>query len=239
MRLAETDGVRDSDELVEQVIMGRISPDCWSKLWRASCLRKMAEDLWPFSEASHIVKHEDNLFFWFALKNSRSYAVSSLIGGKIMSYRGRGARMKNEPTFRKRWVLDAAQVQRKILFSEEDSAGRGRAWKMLKSQLESHILSIIISLEGEDRLEAFSIYVSSVPAPMRGEILSAMKRLSPKLAADYQWAQTIKGVILGNDDTPPGTDPKKKNCEVLSPHPERILARLEEAPASRTAKPER
>ncbi|MDR2664258.1 MAG: hypothetical protein LBB14_01870 [Puniceicoccales bacterium] len=153
----------------------------------------MAKDLRPFSEKNHIVKHEDNLLFWFALKQCRSYTVSSLLGYKTMQHRGQAAKNMKNPVFLRRWALDAATIQRKILSSEEDAARRALARKMLKGQFEWVVLSLIASLPEEDKLAVFTAYVSSVPEPMRKEILSAMERRDRKLVADYEKATKTGG----------------------------------------------
>ncbi|MDR1436258.1 MAG: glycosyltransferase [Puniceicoccales bacterium] len=174
-----------SSNLITMLLDGAVSVHCWNKMWRGENMRAMAEALMPFSESHHIVKEEDSLLFWFAVKFSKSYTSISSVGYRHRASSGLSARKRGDKDFTGKKLADFFAIQRKMVFDESNPRDRARARAVLR-RMEGYVQSMIVSLPEEEGFAAFDEYLGTVPEGMRKSIEKSMGRRNGEFFRRYR-----------------------------------------------------
>jgi glycosyltransferase involved in cell wall biosynthesis len=185
VKTAETNCAEDSSKLLDVYFNGKISHNCWGKLWKTSSMREMAANLLPFVEKNKIFRAEDAMYFWYALKYVNSYAVLRCNGYKYFEHRGANARNKNDINYRRDVAACLMKIQQKMLDDEGTQEMRDRARRFIH-YFDEKILSTAAQLPQMEGFELFGSYLASVPPPYDGEISNKMRRKNRRFFDAYQ-----------------------------------------------------
>ncbi|MDR2667669.1 MAG: glycosyltransferase [Puniceicoccales bacterium] len=180
LRLGDINGPRSVVELIDLFRREkRLWLTCWCKLYRTSNLRKMALDLLPYATANRISFFDDNIFIWYALKNSNTYAALDKVGYRYIAMDGIGVNVNNRER-----VDGIIAVQRKILSDEKTNDAVASAMEYT-SRHDQMAINIICSLPRPDGFAVFDDYLDSMPQQFATKVMDAVAKKDRKFLDAY------------------------------------------------------
>jgi glycosyltransferase involved in cell wall biosynthesis len=184
--------VRKCSELLFMAANGKLPLYLWNKLWRGSTLREIAKKLLPFAEKNHIVKHEDEILHWFALRACETYCRLPCCGYIYRPMRGIAAQMGSDPAFKLKWIKDIVTGHGRIISEERDPTMRRLAEKVLLA-CDRCIYARAFALPTAQYFVAFEEYLAVFsPAAQKG-VFEALRERNRKFHDAYQaWHRSAR-----------------------------------------------